>query len=123
MGFDLFGTSGNYFRANVWSWRPIVGLIEETGLFDDEILGEISRNNGFPISGERARELADRLEAMLPDLPEEIQAKDDCGLRVDDDGRCIAQGNGSGRDPHWTDKEHLEEFIDFCRESDGFEVW
>jgi hypothetical protein len=23
MGMDIYGKNGNYFRANLWSWRPI----------------------------------------------------------------------------------------------------
>ena len=29
MGMDVYGASGNYFRANCWSWRPIVEAIYE----------------------------------------------------------------------------------------------
>ena len=35
MGMDVYGnkprcSKGEYFRASVWSWRPIHGLIVET---------------------------------------------------------------------------------------------
>jgi hypothetical protein len=31
MGMDVYGKSGNYFRNNVWWWRPLASMVQALG--------------------------------------------------------------------------------------------
>ena len=51
MGMDIYGRkptseAGKYFRANIWSWRPIHALIEQhcADLLDSELLEKLGFN-------------------------------------------------------------------------------
>jgi hypothetical protein len=53
MGMDVVGRkpdspAGEYFRANIWSWRPIQALIIElcSDLLDEETIESIGYNDG-----------------------------------------------------------------------------
>ena len=53
MGMDVYGKDpssecGQYFRANIWSWRPILDQIVATcrDLVDDELLEAMAYNDG-----------------------------------------------------------------------------
>jgi len=126
MGFDLCGVNakseaGEYFRANVWAWRPIHSLIAQANVLDDDDLTAIGFNDGHLITEDKAKAIADALEKMLDDLPDEIIVPS--SLRVDDSGRFLGEGEEGGKTPYSIGKEDLREFITFCRESGGFEVW
>jgi hypothetical protein len=73
MGMDVWGRdpsspTGRYFRANIWSWRPIHALCVELGsdLFDDETLARMGVNVGAgPADQESCTELAERFDQWL----------------------------------------------------------
>jgi hypothetical protein len=70
MGMDVFGRNpdskaGEYFRANVWSWRPIHDLIIRlcSDFLDKEILGSLGYNDGSgPEDQETCTQIANRFE-------------------------------------------------------------
>ena len=126
MGFELSGcnpssSEGEYFRANVWAWRPIVSLIEDTGVLSADELVSISFNDGFCISEEQALAIADALESKLVVFPDEYEMPSDC--RVNDDGTFLPPGASGGRSAYSIEKDHLREFVGFCRSCGGFEVY
>jgi len=69
MGMDVYGKSGNYFRANVWSWRPIGQMLHNVLTGADELqdikkekeesLSWIQHNDGFSLTGSQARRVAE----------------------------------------------------------------
>lgn len=126
MGMDVNGRSGNYFRANVWSWRPIHQLCAE--LNERHNLGlDLAGwgfNNGAGLRNQKdCDKLADAIEAEVtkPDAPKEYSVN--CGMWVNANG-TFADGPGTGtRSAHHTDLEHILEFVKFLRECGGsFEI-
>ena len=71
MGMDVNGKNpsseeGSYFRANVWSWRPIHAIIGMTGVVDDETLNRMSMNEGAGLQTQNeCNQLADALEKVI----------------------------------------------------------
>jgi len=152
MGMDLSSTKNDaYFRANVWSWRPIWNLVRvEVGLTDDEYFSG-SCNDGFEITEEKAKEIHDKLSELdlpkiikeyhyyLDTLPlEDCNICDGSGKRDDDNvkGDCNAcnneytkeEGIPVGKQKNWQTnyrmyQDHIEEFIDFCDKSKGFQIY
>lgn len=125
MGFDLYGVNpqskaGEYFRANVWGWRPIHCLIAETQVLGIADLVAIGFNDGHTISEDKAIAIATALEVMLDNLPDECVMPSP--LRVNEGGRFLRDDEAGGKSPYSIGKDDIREFITFCRESGGFEV-
>lgn len=147
MGMDVSGIkpvteAGKYFRANIWSWRPILYLIiecenehrAETGKtsLSDEILKGMSFNDG---DGPRT---ADQVKILSDAMARKVMAIKAAGLDVihvknwkRDDVHVDRAGqlkSGSPtkieESPYSASIEHLEEFVAFLRGcGEGFEVW
>lgn len=124
MGMDVYGKKptskeGEYFRANVWSWRPIHHLCEV--VLKRTLPGwEFNQGEGFDSQAE-CDQLAGALEKYLKQFPkEEIAIESD--LRVDDDGAFLKPGATGGKSPYSTDREHVMEFIAFLKSYGGFEI-
>ena len=140
MGMDVSGRNaanekGVYFRANVWSWRPIHALIHKLGsdLIDEHTLMCMGANDGAgPTSAEVCRQLADRFTVWLEHNTEGYSV--DCGCHV------LKQVNEHGMQTFATTEqvqdtatetetahrvcdEHLQEFVEFLRHCGGFQVW
>lgn len=73
MGMDVFGRKpttkeGEYFRANIWSWRPIHALCET--VLKRKLSGwEFNQGEGFETQ-EECTTLADALEPIPQAIPE-----------------------------------------------------
>lgn len=157
MGMDVYGVkprnkSGEYFRANVWSWHPIADYL--TSIAPD-LMGTIQylhTNDGDGLPGEAAIHLADILDAEIESgrTAEYIEAQrliheatpsepcdfcDGTGTRRDAVG--VANGfdtrgwcngcDGTGQvRPFATSYsftlEHITVFAVFVRNSGGFEI-
>lgn len=133
MGMDVFGIApkseaGKYFRANIWSWRPIHELIEKANVLPPHIVEGMAFNDGIGPNEEQSLLLAAQLETMLDGMDDEHTFM----LASEIDGPVAAmlsqfkeQGIEiiSPRGPvYQADVSHVREFITFCRESGGFEV-
>ena len=145
MGMDVFGLlpaaeSGKYFRASVWSWRPIVCLIREANEkftlgFD---LRHFGTNDGY---GLRSQAECDRLASSLQLLLQETDAKEftldeepsgpegavlkmlrRMGWTVSDNPHA-AKHVACCKPAYCTDREQVEEFITFLKHCGGFEIW
>src|SRR4051812_45074191 len=99
MGMDVYGKKptsedGRYFRANVWSWRPIHQLCEIV-LKRDFPSWAFNDGDGLETQ-EECNQLADGLERYLAQFPaEEISLESD--LRVDDEGTFLKPGDTGGK--------------------------
>ena len=160
MGFDLYGrklrdvpvdyanpAKGQYFRANVWSWRPLWELTCRIGndILTDEDCERGSYNDGHFIDEKKAIALADRFSAMISlghhrDLADQHNATmnalplEDCvhcngtGQRDDEyvQGECNGCGAKGKKETtvsfYRMHPDYIEEFEDFLRHSDGFEI-
>jgi len=134
MGMDVYGKApksdeGEYFRANIWSWRPIHELIEKSNVLSPEMVADMSYNDGAGPDEEQALLLAASLENMIDGMDDDNTFM----LSSEVDGPVAAmlasfkeQGIEvvSPRGPVYAvDVWHVREFIEFCRASGGFEVW
>lgn len=135
MGMDVYGReptspAGKYFRANVWSWRPIHALITElcSDLLDDQTLEKMAFNVGAgPQNQLTCIEMAKRFEQWMEHHAEGHGLESD--LQITKDGRFVsAKELAENPDletvsPYEVSDEHLKEWIDFLRYCGGFEVW
>jgi len=148
MGYDLYGTNaksekGDYFRNNVWWWRPLAEFVTdrcEVSSPDDWF-----HNSGHKVTAEEANQISEILNGLLShgavatyekeyttrlaELPDDVC--DIChgvGVRNDEvvRGTCNAcLGKGTVR-PWATNypfsEENVREFAEFCEQSGGFEI-
>ena len=83
MGFDLYGESpknknGEYFRNNVWWWRPLwqYVAIECSDIITNKDVEAGGYNDQHLIDGSKAKKIADRLLGLYKDgRPQAIQDK------------------------------------------------
>lgn len=135
MGMDVWGRNpdaeeGKYFRANIWSWRPIHALCAELAgdLLDNETLAHIGINVGAgPHDQETCTQLAARFDRWLEHHTSGHQLN--LGLRVTTEGRFVSEKEQASHpdletvSPYQVDDEHLKEWVEFLRHCGGFEVW
>tara|TARA_R100000008_G_C3486443_1_gene116472 strand:+ start:227 stop:595 length:369 start_codon:yes stop_codon:yes gene_type:complete len=122
MGFDIVGKKaksekGEYFRNNVWFWRPLWQYI---CIECDDILTIKQAeggcfNDGVKISKAKAERIAKRLEEKIQDGSVDLH-KAGYDATVDKVGDKWAQNY-----PFLT--ENVVKFAEFCKESGGFEIW
>ena len=144
---------GYYFRANVWSWRPINNIIHKVNVdynLDLDTIG-FGSNNG---NGLRTQQECDSLADAMEDYIKNNQNLNDSqviyinlGMWVADDNTftikehqedklnrdypvgsilysSIITDDGMLVRPAWgTNVEHLREFVRFLRNCGGFEIW
>lgn len=135
MGMDVVGRkpsskAGEYFGANVWSWRPIHDLIAQlcSDLLDAETLEKIGFNGGAgPTDQETCSEMAKRFENWMEHHVEGHGLESE--TRVTEDGRFVSQkeleenSDLETESPYNVEDEHIKEWIEFLRHCGGFEVW
>ena len=137
MGMDVFGRNGNYFRANIWTWPAIMSLVAQTEVLPQDLVHEMQFNNGVGPNARQAKRLADALEALIKDKPDDqiyhssgsncpafgvAQAVRDL-LSSSAEAENILVGPNSEYEPGSSvDLGYLREFIQFCRQSGGFIV-
>ena len=143
MGMDVYGLkptseSGDYFRANMWSWRPIHERIAYfcekyearygRELIDHETLCNMGSNDGQGPDAEACGILANMFESWME---HNISGHTlDLGMRVE---KATTKHGGHAftdeTDPdttmsaHSVEDEHLKGFVEFLRTCGGFEVW
>jgi hypothetical protein len=136
MGMDVSGRNadskaGEYFRANIWSWRPIHALIVElcSDLLDEELLTAMCYNDGAgPSDQETCTAMANRFELWMEHHAEGLEL-DMPGAKVAKDGHFVTEEELAEnpdietRTPYEVEDEHLKEWIEFLRHCGGFEVW
>lgn len=125
MGMDVYGKAptgkaGEYFRANIWSWRPIHALCET-------VLGRELPSWGFNDgdglqSQAECDELANKLTAYLKAFPgERIALESDMRINPHT-GEFLRRGTKEGVTAYSTTRGHVREFIRFLRACGGFEI-
>ena len=150
MGMDVYGIepyteAGQYFRANVWMWRPLWNYVCDVCSIDNETRERGHYNDGHVIDEDAATSIgmmlrsllesgvvqkyADHREKSLAALPDEQCAHcEGTGQRNDEfvQGTCNGcDGKGTVR-PFETnypfDIKWIEEFAEFAKQSGGFEI-
>ena len=158
MGMDVSGINANspdgeYFRANVWSWRLIhVMMALANEMTDGKAVPQeewegMHHNDGHGLkTQEECNFLADTLETILGnnkalrDFGLIVSAKEDevkISFPVPDDGMAIDSRNNNFvteedrekvpveclASPYSIHMSHAKDFIKFLRDCGGFEVW
>ena len=115
MGFDLEGNGdsdrGKYFRNNIWYWHPLWSYVCtncEDILTKEEMEGG-SFNDGIEISPIKAMQIANRLAELL------IEGK------VSDYIKEYYRVGGVSN--YSFQEDNVVNFMNFCGESKGFEIW
>jgi hypothetical protein len=135
MGMDVYGKNpsseaGKYFRANVWSWRPIHALIVQlcSDLLDAETIQALGFNDGAgPAEQTTCTAMAQRFEVWLEHHTSGQSLE--CDLRVTKEGRFVNEQELAANPDLETEPcyevsdEHLKEWVEFLRHCGGFEVW
>ena len=151
MGFDLYGhkatsEKGDYFRNNIWWWRPLWEFVEMycSDILEEQDILRGNYNDGHLITEEKALALAERLETLVKlglvklheqyhvmrteNLPRQ-QCEKCKGKRVldNDNGEKCNMCDGKGTREHFEkwyrfETKNVEEFIEFCKESGGFTI-
>lgn len=152
MGFDVYGTSpksekGKHFCNSIWYWRPLAIFVLQRCEVPEEEAEYWGSNDGQIVSAATANNIAERLDMLLKsgevkeyELEREICLEflpdEECdwchGTGYRNDKLCIGeicnrcQGKGVAR-PWETNypfsEDNVKKFMEFCRESGGFEIW
>ena len=124
MGMDVYGINpktdnGDYFRANVWYWRPLWQCV---AYFCDDILSEedIERgtyNDGYEYDEKTAQKISDKLENALKDG----------NLHKFEKGREKFISEMEDKDKEFYssykfDIDFVMDFAKFCEQSGGFSI-
>tara|TARA_B100001245_G_C22852849_1_gene409979 strand:+ start:458 stop:823 length:366 start_codon:yes stop_codon:yes gene_type:complete len=121
MGFDIEGIAsteavGEYFRNNVWWWRPMAGAIESTcsDLLTEKQKQGLYFNDGVEYEDELAINIAgrleenmDKLEVYVRPIQEQLNFKTSKGVEFE----------------YPFSIENVKAFIEFARHSGGFKIW
>lgn len=145
MGMDVYGI-GNpeaYFRANIWSWRPIYSLIKKfaSDLVDDITIEGMTCNDGHGLyRTEDCITLANRIENWMEHNTDGLEVemddkfenfiesiissvKEQLKDRNEESSDIDKIQYGSNDNPKCkVEDDHLKEFIDFLRICEGFKV-
>ena len=152
MGFDLHGNGqtdqGAYFRNNVWWWRPLWQFVcENCDFLTENEKTSGNYNDGVFISGAKATRIANKLaelisEGKVSDYETRYEAQRKKGFKSlectycngtgerDDAhvaGQCnVCEGDGKMDDlmaSYPFNEDNVVNFMNFCGESEGFEIW
>ena len=105
----LEGVNGNHLQINTPSWRLLADFIFDKSsdlIKDDERHGWHS-NYGKIISAETAIALADRLEALIEEGVVKQHVIELSIIKMES----------------YFSMDILKRFIEFCRDSEGFDIW
>ena len=124
MGMEVYGINpktdnGDYFRANVWYWRPLWQCVS---YFCDDILSEedIERgtyNDGYEYDETTALEISDKLENALKngDLHKFVEGREKFISEMEDKDKAFYSSYKFNIDL-------VMDFAKFCEQSGGFSI-
>jgi len=133
MGMDVSGKNpdapvGEYFRANVWSWRPIHQLMCKLcgDLLSEGLLEQMSYNDGAgPDDQETCTQMAIRFSQWL-EKNHNGHAVDLGCYCAEGTGRFVGDEELARGDPvetaHRTSDAHLKSWVQFLLHCGGFAV-
>ena len=121
MGFDIEGIAsteavGEYFRNNVWWWRPLAGCIEVTcsDLLTEKQKQGLYYNDGVEFEDELAINIAGRLEENMDKLEVYVRPiQEQLNFKTSNGVECTYPFS----------IENVRAFIEFARHSGGFKIW
>ena len=133
MGMDVYGKhptndKGTYFRASIWSWRPIYSLTVElcSDLLDAETIEGMAWNNGVgPDDALTCLEMGLRIELWLAQNSGEYRAyvEPEAGFEYGVVSGLHEAGWNVPHPEYRASREHLVEWAKFLEHCGGFAVW
>ena len=93
---------GDYFRANWWSWRPIVGLVNELNLDIDTVSWNFNEGNGL--------DTQDECNILANALTEYISKE--TKMKEDDDKIYVVMGSWSDINGEYLSPDFTERYSD-----------
>jgi hypothetical protein len=129
MGMDVYACNptdpeNDYFRANVWGWRPIHEFMGNacSHIYGEALDRSMSFNDGQGIPANQVEECADAMQKDLDSLkdnyPEFIETVD----YEDGTVELFVPFDDEWKDHYKISLSRLQEWIDFVRNSGGFQV-
>lgn len=123
MGMDVMGNApegqpGHYFRASVWTWRPLCRIMDEAGY---NVPASWDYNDGAGLSTvDHCEELAQMLEQWIEINPDFVSRhynpSEDCSGLVEADDPNTAM--------YTINRSAVKAWIDFLKNCDGeFHIW
>ena len=152
MGMDLSGFNpksekGDYFRNNCWWWRPLWDFVcDNVDVITEDDASGGHYNDGHLIDEKKCDVIVERLTELLENgyvktyqdtrqkqldkLPmEKCEICDGSGVRNDKiiQGECNGC-SGTGKKEPWAksypfEVENVEEFVEFVKDSGGFQIF
>lgn len=138
MGMDVYGIGNKdaYFRANVWSWRPIHAIITEVAsdFIPKKVLHGMSFNDGSGLeSAEDCRKLASRIRSWMEHNTNGKSIESCPGSIESEVMESIIKATKEGLGIEATElfpsginysvcDDHLKEFVEFLDVCEGFKV-
>jgi len=124
MGMDVYGVKNPdaYFRASVWSWRPLNYLMRGIEAITDEQYENMGYNDGYAVDEEQCKDIKIKLQAWLDKHPN----LDSFGLTLDNSETCegeLLNVLGFCHDSYTLYRDRLKVFIEFLDTCGGFRVW
>ena len=136
MGVDPINEQGEYFRASIWSWHPLVVIMRVScsDFLSDQFFEEISLNAGLGANAKQSKLIANRLVQYLEHHVEgkslsveeaHSTAAVIAGLLDKFNNTCPDNSafvvHPSQPDFHISD-EHITEWVNFLQNCGGFTV-
>ena len=136
MGFDVYGIDpkndmGEYFRANIWYWRPLWDYVCSINkdIISKEDWQKGHYNDGYEIDEKRALKMAERIDKAIK-RGEVAKAKQEYdNPNAEHPGQLIedifmkALNIEPPNMSHPFDISAVKEFGEFCKQSGGFKIW
>ena len=123
MGMDVYGLKprkpeGEYFRASVWSWRPLIGFMKLSGA---DVPDDWHFNNGGGLQEDKdCLALAEKIRTYLEQCDEsDFELPAPKHMHVNQDGFFVIGGTIS---PYRTDKERILRWCEFLENCGGFTI-
>tara|TARA_R100000656_G_scaffold104149_1_gene75892 strand:+ start:222 stop:719 length:498 start_codon:yes stop_codon:yes gene_type:complete len=107
---------GIYFRNNVWNWRPLWSYICEhcSNILTEDDMNSGCYNDGVRISKTKSLRIASRLSKLIKNGSVAAWEKEYSKINSDEDKSKFS---------YPFSEDNVKEFMIFCKESGGFEIW
>ena len=132
MGMDVYGRKptapeGEYFRRNIWCWRPLADFCLNVAPKESRPCKDWHTNDGYGLNAKQALRLAQRLDEFIRDgSAAQYIARRDAELAALPENTCSrCQGTGKARPVmayYRLDLDDVTEFAAFLKTCGGFEI-
>ena len=125
MGMDVYGINpkadnGDYFRANVWYWRPLWQCVEYfcNDILSKEDIENGKMNNAYEYNERLAKQISDRLEEAVKNkkIHEFEKERNEYISNIED------KQDREFYSSYKFDVDFVMDFAKFCEQSGGFSI-